>query len=71
MMALYADNWLHLRGDPASPLGERIKSDMRRAFFSEDPAWTGPVYARSMEILERATQGVRGCSDPAAAVRKG
>lgn len=58
MMALYADNWLHLCGDPQSPLGQRIKSDMRRAFFPGERAWIEPVYARSMEIVDLAIQGL-------------
>ncbi len=57
-MALIADNWLHLRGEPDSDLGKGIKRDMRNAFFPDTPEWTGPVYRRSMEILEQAVRGL-------------
>lgn len=58
LMTLYADNWLHVRSAPPSPLHERIKRDIRRAFFPDDPRWTEPVYARAMAILDLAVRGL-------------
>jgi hypothetical protein len=57
-MAICADNWLHLRGDPDSARGRQIKQAIRRAFFPDEPAWTGPVYQRSLEIMQNAIAGL-------------
>jgi hypothetical protein len=56
LMALCADNWLHLRGERDSDLGRRIKRDIRDAFFPDVAAWTEPAYRRSMEILGQAVR---------------
>jgi len=60
LMALYADNWLHAKGDPPGPFRDRVMGDMRRAFFPDEPGWTEPVYARAMEIVEQAVAGMEG-----------
>ncbi|MEO9903394.1 DUF2817 domain-containing protein [Nisaea sp.] len=46
-----ADTWLKFHGDPHTPLGRRIKAELRDALFCDDPAWLEAVY----------TQGVSGC----------
>lgn len=56
--ALVADNWLHLKGDPASPLGRDIKAEIRRAFFPDEDDWKGMVALRAHQIMRRAVRGV-------------
>ena len=46
-----ADTWLKFHGDLHTPLGRRIKAELRDALFCDDPAWLEAVY----------TQGVSGC----------
>src|SRR5690606_9368933 len=41
--AMRADNWLHHHGDPASPLGEDIRTATRDAFFVDDDTWRTAV----------------------------
>jgi len=59
LMALYADNWLYARGDPGSALGARVKSDMLSAFYPASDDWRGLVYARAIEIMQQALEGLR------------
>jgi hypothetical protein len=56
--ALAADNWLHQRGDPRSPLGDRIRGAMREAFAPGDPAWRARSIARALEITDQALAGL-------------
>jgi hypothetical protein len=56
--ALAADNWLHQRGDPRSPLGDRIRGAMREAFAPDDPAWRARSIARALEITDQALAGL-------------
>lgn len=46
-----ADTWLKFHGNLHTPLGRRIKAELRDALFCDDPAWLEAVY----------TQGVSGC----------
>lgn len=59
-MALCADNWLHLKGEPDSEQGRSIRQNIRRAFFPDEAAWTGPVARRSIEIMQQAIRGLNG-----------
>lgn len=46
-----ADTWLKFHGDLHTPLGRRIKAELRDALFCDDPDWLEAVYS----------QGVSGC----------
>jgi hypothetical protein len=56
--ALAADNWLHQRGDPRSPLGERIRGLMRDTFAPDDPAWRARGVARALQVIDQALAGL-------------
>lgn len=56
--ALMADNWLHLHGDPDSPLGKEIKADIRRRLYPDEDDWKEMVYLRGTQILRRAIRGL-------------
>jgi len=56
--ALIADNWLHLKGDPSSLLGRRIKAETRRAFYPDEDNWKELVFLRARQIFRRAVAGV-------------
>ncbi len=58
LRALIADNWLHLRGDPASPEGREIKARLREAFFPDRPDWNRPAYDRALEVMDQALAGL-------------
>lgn len=51
LQALRADNWLHARGQPDSPMGRDIKQEMRRAFTGDDEQWQRAVVDRSLELV--------------------
>jgi len=54
MLALRADNWLHLHGDPQSPEGRAIKKQIRAAFYPDKDDWKDKVLARALEVIGRA-----------------
>lgn len=56
--ATRADNWLHLNGDLASPLGQKVKSDIRAAFYVDEDPWKEKVLARAEEIVLRAIRAL-------------
>ena len=56
--ALIADNWLHLKGDPASEQGRAIKARIRRAFYPDEDDWKELVFLRGRQILRRALAGI-------------
>ncbi len=56
--ALRADNWLHLRGNVNSALGQRIKAQMRAAFYGEDRAWKTDIWDRAIDVLRKALAGL-------------
>ena len=58
LAALIADNWLHLRGDPASEQGRAIKSAIRRAFYPDESDWKEMVYLRARQILRSGGAGL-------------
>ena len=57
-LALRADNWLHLHGDPDSAQGRAIKDQIRAAFFPEKDDWNEMVWARALETQRQALEGL-------------
>ena len=59
--ALRADNWLYTygKGDTASPLGKKIKAEIRGAFYGETDDWKERVYAKGAEVLRQAFKGLQ------------
>lgn len=57
-LSVIADNWLHLRGDVFSPLGHRIKAQIRAAFYPDNDAWRGLCYPRAVQIQQQALAGL-------------
>jgi hypothetical protein len=51
--ALRADNWLHVHGEVDSPLGRRIKREIRDAFYVDESAWKMAVVQRFLSLVER------------------
>ena len=58
MDAIRADGWLHLHGDPASPLGRRIKQQMRDAFYPDKDDWKAMIWSRGDQIMAQAIAGL-------------
>jgi hypothetical protein len=54
LQALQADNWLHLRGDLDSALGETIKRNVRKRFYPDEDDWKELVWVRSRQVLRHA-----------------
>ncbi len=63
-----ADNWLHLHGNIASPEGEMIKENLRRAFIPADPIWQQHCLGVTVGLMDRALTDMTGIhAKPAAA----
>ena len=58
MEAVRADNWLHLKSDPASSLGKTIKAQVRRAFYPDTDLWKRQVWERAEEVTQKALVGI-------------
>jgi uncharacterized protein DUF2817 len=58
--AVRADNWLHQRGDLASPLGKAIKADIKERFFPSGDKWREMVWARAEQTIGWALKGMAG-----------
>lgn len=56
--ALFADNWLHLHGDPRSAQGEAIRRQVRDAFYPDSAEWRDLCYPRAVEIERAALAGL-------------
>jgi len=56
--ALFADNWLHLHGEPRSKQGEEIRRQVRDAFYPDSPDWRDLCYPRAVEIEKQALAGL-------------
>ena len=54
---VFADLWWEGKPYNMCPR-QALKRTIRDAFFPDEPAWTEPVHARSMEILAQAATGV-------------
>ena len=59
-LALRADNWLHVHGDPASAKGRAIKRQIREAFYQDADDWKAAVWDRAVETLRLALAGLTG-----------
>ena len=58
LLALRADNWLHLYGDPASDRGRDIKRQIRDAFYCDADDWKQMVFQRAVETQNLAIKGL-------------
>ena len=56
--ALRADNWLHANGDLDSPLGRKIKDEVRRALYPDKDDWREMVWQRAVEVNRRLLRGL-------------
>jgi hypothetical protein len=56
--AVRADNWLHQRGDLASPLGRELKADMKERFFPAGDKWREMVWTRADQTIGWALKGL-------------
>lgn len=57
-LSVIADNWLHLRGDVFSPLGQQIKRQIRAAFYPDSEEWRDLCYPRAVEVQRQALAGL-------------
>ncbi|MFE9255359.1 M14 family metallopeptidase [Streptomyces sp. NPDC006879] len=59
LLALCADNWLHLREDPVKAVQSDLKSLIRAAFSPvEDQQWRAQVLQRAREVFSQALAGL-------------
>jgi hypothetical protein len=58
-LALRADAWLHAYGDPLSPEGQVIKSQIRDAFYGDADDWKGMVAGQSLAACRKAVAGLQ------------
>jgi len=56
--AVRADNWLHHRGDLASPLARELKADMKERFFPAGDKWREMVWSRADQTIGWALRGL-------------
>ncbi|HSE79922.1 MAG TPA: M14 family metallopeptidase [Alphaproteobacteria bacterium] len=56
--ALRADNWLHANGDLDSPLGRKIKNDVRRALYPDKDDWREMVWERAIDVNRKLLRGL-------------
>ncbi|WP_193370311.1 M14 family metallopeptidase [Pelagibius marinus] len=59
-LALRADNWLHLHGDPESAKGKAIKAQIREAFYQDADDWKELIWERALETQRLALAGLAG-----------
>ncbi|HYM29936.1 MAG TPA: M14 family metallopeptidase [Candidatus Cybelea sp.] len=52
--SLRGDNWLHLKGNPASEQGRKIKAEIRRAFYPDTDVWKEQVWTRAEDVSRMA-----------------
>ncbi len=64
MDAVRADNWLHLYGTLASPLGKKIKDTLRSAFIPADPEWQRTCLTSSLRYFDRALSALASNASP-------
>lgn len=53
-----ADNWLYARGKVDSPLGRKIKREIRDAFYGDDDAWKRDIWERAVDVYRRMLMGL-------------
>ncbi len=61
--AVRADNWLHLYGDLQTPLAQKIKADLRKAFIPEDKNWETACIPASVAHFNRVLDAMLKASD--------
>jgi hypothetical protein len=59
-LALRADNWLHVHGEPGSAKGRAIKEQIRDAFYQDRDDWRDMVWERAVETQRMALKGLAG-----------
>jgi hypothetical protein len=59
-LALRADNWLHIHGQPDSAKGRAIKDQIRAAFYPETADWKTQVWDRAEETVRLMYAGLAG-----------
>lgn len=52
--ALRAENWLYHHGGQNHPAAVRIKEQLRKAFYPDDPEWRKSVWAQGRQVTEQA-----------------
>lgn len=57
-LALRADNWLHVHGDPDSKKGQGIKAQIREAFYQDADDWKQMIWDRAVETQRKALKGL-------------
>ena len=68
MDAVQADNWLHLYGSVASPLGQKIKETLKVAFIPQDPEWQRNCLATSLRYFDRALTELNSIDRPTSGI---
>jgi hypothetical protein len=58
LLAVRADNWLHVHGDLRNAKGKEIKSQIRAAFYPDKDDWKKMVWDRAVDVAERAMKGL-------------
>ena len=59
LLALCADNWLHLHNTPAAATRSDLKRLIRDAFSpAEDAEWRGRIFRRAREVFQQAFAGL-------------
>ena len=58
MLALFADNWVHQKGQPLSSQGLAIRQQVRDAFFVDTPEWRERAMTRGLAIWQEALTGM-------------
>lgn len=56
--AVVADNWLHVRGAPASAQGQQIKAQIKQMFNPDSDDWRELILVRSRQLINRALEGL-------------
>ena len=51
--ALRAENWLHHYGGSGYPGAEKIKDNLLRAFYPDDPEWKSKVWQQGRGVVEQ------------------
>lgn len=56
--AVRADNWLYHKGEVASEQGQKIKAQIRDAFYPEFDDWKRMIWDRSRHLVDQAMAGL-------------
>jgi len=57
--AIRRDQWLFSYGLPESAMGDRIRDEVRHAFYPDDPEWRRKVGYEAREVFRQAFRGMR------------